>query len=448
VRDSVDKLITEKFYRLTFLNIVSNITIPLTGMVDTAILGNYAGSLFIAGVSLGTILFDYLYWGCSFLRMGTTGPTAIRMGQGDWVGLYLVLFRSLGIGFLIGSLIFVSSSWIADLVFPLLAGSEEIKAIARKYFDWRIWDAPFTMMNFVFVGWFLGNARSDLVLILTLVSNLLNIGLNYYLMSELQMTADGVALASGLSQVVQFILSAYFAFALFRKQVLPEGLDFLDQVRKGLKKVSEFFAILKFNRDVFLRSIFLIFTFSLFRNLSAYMGDEILTVNAILLQFMLIFTFFVDGAAFATEAIAGGLFGKGDFKNLKKIVKIGIIFALSITVVFILNLYFFPEFYLRIITSDPSTIQIALDTMPCLFLVLIPGSIAFIFDGLFLGLVRGRTLRNAMLLSTFVFFLPIAIFSVYLEWNGMLWLALSSFMSGRAISLGYSWRKVVGRVVD
>lgn len=455
---SSNTIVIHKFFQLTFLNILSNITIPLAGIADTVVLGNFTESIYIAGVSLGTVLFDYLYWGFAFLRMGTTGTTAIKTGQGDEEGVFLVLFRSLLIGLAIGSGILVLSPWIGNLGFHLLAGDEELKTIGKAYFFHRIWDAPFTMMNLVFIGWFLGRSRSDIVLLLTLLSNGLNILLDYYFIVEWGMRADGVGMATALAQTFQFLLSTIIIVFLsgktfprnkkpsFQTTINPEKettrLDsYLGDFRNRIFQKNEFLQILSFNKDIFLRTAFLIVTFSLFRNFSAAMGSDILTVNTILLQFMLVFAFFVDGSAFATETLAGDLYGRGETHLLQKIIRLGLGFGFLVSFGFILGLEVFPQIVLSWITNDDSIIHLAKSQLPGLYPVLVLGSVAFVYDGLFLGLVRGRVLRNSMFVATFLIFLPIAVCALYMNWNFILWMGLAGFMGGRALTLGWIWNK-------
>lgn len=409
--------------------------------MDTAILGNYSESIYIAGVSLGTVLFDYLYWGFAFLRMGTTGTTAIKSGQGDWEGVYLVLFRSLIIGLSIGIIMYSLSYWIADFGFRMMAGSDELKEIGREYFNHRIWDAPFTMMNYVLIGWFLGRSRSDLVLILTFFSNALNIGLDFYFIKEWNMGAAGVGLATGLSQLFQFCLGLVLLYinSSSNRQGYRIGWK---MIQENIFQKPAYMQLLSFNKDIFLRSAFLIVTFSLFRNFSAFMGSDILTANTILLQFMLVFAFFVDGSAFATETLAGDLYGRKNFSALQTILRLGFAFGICVALVFILALEMFPTNILSLITKDASVVQLTMDHITGLYPVLIVGSVAFVYDGLFLGIVQGRVLRNSMFISTFLVFMPIAICSIQIDSNGILWLALACFMGARAVTLGWVKRKM------
>lgn len=429
--------IHRKFFTLTFLNILSNITIPLTGIADTAVLGNAGQSIAIAGVSLGTVLFDYLYWGFGFLRMGTTGTTAIKTGQGDEEGAYLVLVRSLILGFGIGSVIFALSPWIGVVSFQLLSGTDELKEIGRTYFQSRVWDAPFTMMNLVIVGWFLGRSRSDLVLLLTLVGNLSNVALDILFVFGWGMGADGVGIASGIAQTLQFFLG----MGILRSIGKSPGSGWADLRSKVFRK-AEFMQLLSFNQDIFLRTVFLIVTFSMFRNFSASMGVEVLTVNAILLQFMLVFAFFVDGAAYATEAMAGDLYGRGKKSELDGILRLGFGFGLVVSLGFSLVLGIFPETVLAWLTRDIAVLELGSQTVVWLFPVLFTGSIAFVYDGYFLGIVQGRILRNSMFVSTFGAFLPIALGALYWQSNPLLWVALACYMGTRGLTLGYAKRKI------
>jgi MATE family multidrug resistance protein len=447
----VNPILTDPLYRkylsLTCLNIISNLAVPLAGIVDTAVLGRYSGPIYIAGVSLATVLFDYLYWGFGFLRMGTTGTTAIRIGGGDETGAHLVLYRSLGLGFSIGLAILLFSPFIYTYGFNFLAGEDSLKEIGKEYFRFRIWDAPFTLMNMVFVGWFLGRGRSDLVLFLTFLSNGVNILLDFYFLGRLGLGADGVGLASGIAQFVQFFFSCILFRNLHQKLILAESIRKMDlktkEIWNKILNPKEFKALLSFNKDIFFRTILLITTFSVFRNVSASIGTETLTVNTILFQFFLVYAFFIDGSVFATETIVGHLFGNREFKKMQSILSFGFQFGIFVSFAWILVLEIFPDQLIGLLIEDPSTIDSTKSVLIVFYPVLILGAFAFVYDGFFLGIVRAKTLRNSMVISTLGIFLPLALLAVYFHSNILIWVAMSSYMFARASTLHFAYRSLM-----
>ncbi|WCL49082.1 MATE family efflux transporter [Leptospira sp. GIMC2001] len=429
----------KRFLTLTSLNILSNITVPLTGIVDTAVLGHYTDPISISGVSIGTIMFDYLYWGMGFLRMGTTGTTAIKTGQGDEEGAFLVLIRSLILAACIGCTIYAFSYYIGNFGFGFLMGDDSIKKIGRDYYDHRIWDAPFTLMNFAIIGWLLGRSRSGLVLILTLSSNLLNVGLDYVFVVFYNQGASGVGMATAYSQVFQFCIGLILIFYTQRKYLSILGNHLFSLIFRKL----EFYQLLIFNKDIFLRTLFLIVTFTLFRNFSSSLGSDVLIINSILFQFMLVYAFLADGSAFATETLAGDLYGQGKIRELKTILRIAIAFSVAISLIFVATLSLFSNQIIGLLITKIQIIQSVQDVLIWFFPVLILGAYAFSLDGLFLGLAKGSILRNSMAISSFLFFLPCAILALYIESNIVLWISLSLYMGSRAITLYYASRKIL-----
>jgi MATE family multidrug resistance protein len=203
--------LSRRFFRLALLNIFSNITVPLAGLVDTAMLGHLPEIRFLAGVALASVLFDYIYWTFGFLRMGTTGTTAQAVGRGDRREVYLTLYRSWMIALTLAALILLLQLPIRELGFGLLGGEPGVEAAGRAYFDARIWGAPATLCNFVLVGWFLGREESRHALVVTIVANLANIFFNYIFIIRLGLAARGAGLATMVSQY----LAAGAALAIF-----------------------------------------------------------------------------------------------------------------------------------------------------------------------------------------------------------------------------------------
>ncbi|MBM9499242.1 MATE family efflux transporter [Leptospira sp. 201903071] len=421
-----------KFYKLTFYNILANITVPLTGLVDTAILGNLDTHIFMAGAALSGILFDFIFWMFGFLRMGTTGLTALASGEKNEKESLFILIRSIILAFFFGIGILVLSPWIKEFGFRILEGESAVKTAGVSYFDARIPGSIAVLCNYVFTGWFLGREKSSYVLIATVAANGINVVLDAYFILELGWEAYGAGLATTISQ---FGMLSVFGILFVREWKQTSSFELSWIREKVLLSVSGFSSLLHLNRDIFLRTLFLIVTFSLFRNFSSEAGTEILAANSILLQLILVSAYLVDGAAFATESLAGNLYGEKNWKELKDLLSIALFVGFLFTTAFLFFLFIFPNITFGLITKSSEVLLILKKYQFWLIPVLEIGTVAFILDGFFIGLTQGRILRNSMLLSTTFFFFPIAYLGKTAKNNDLLWLALVMLMFGRALTL-------------
>jgi len=417
-----------RFARLTFLNIISNITVPLASMVDTALLGHLESIHFLAGVALAAVIFEYVYWSFGFLRMGTTGVTAQAVGRGDTGEVFRTLYRSLLLAWLLAAAILILQTPLRELGFLLLGGAPEVEAAGRAYFNARIWAAPATLSNFVFLGWFLGREESGAALIMTGGANLANVVLDYLFIVQMDLAAFGAGLGTAISQFLMLLA----ALLLFRARAGKAPWVWSD-----VWQAQALTRLFRLNRDILLRTVALVSAFALFTNFSSLMSTVILAANAVLLRWVMMAAYLIDGAAFATESLAGILFGTGDRVALRRLQRLalrsGVTFALPFCALALIR----PAAPIRLLTSHPQTVETALRYLPWLAPVLLFGALAYIYDGLFLGLTAGRALRNAMLLSTLGVFLPLAVLALHLESNHLLWASLAAFMLARTATL---WR--------
>jgi len=416
-----------RFARLTFINILSNVTVPLVGLVDTAMLGHLPDIRFLAGVALGTILFDYVYWSFGFLRMGTTGTTAQALGRGDRREVHLVLYRSLSMAMVIAVAILVLQWPLGELGFGLLSGETGVEAAGRDYFDARVWGAPATLCNFVLMGWFLGRAESRHVLVMTVAGNLGNIALNYVFIVRMGLAAYGAGLATSIAQFGMLAVG----LGLFRLQGGAERWvwrEVLDRSRMA--------SLFRLNRDILIRTILLVSSFAVFINFSSLLGTVLLAANSILLRVFYLTAYLIDGVAFACESLAGIFYGQDDPASLRRLTRVAVASGLGFAALALGILLAAPRPLLGLLTSHEEVIAVCVTYAPWLIPTLLFGALAFIYDGIFLGLTRGRTLRNAMIFCTLAVFLPLAWIGVRLESNHVLWAAMALFMLARAATLG------------
>lgn len=420
-----------RFFRLTIPNILSNITVPLVGLVDTAMLGHLDEIRFLAGVALAAILFEFVYWTFGFLRMSTTGMTAQAVGRDERDALYMVLYRSLFLALVFAALILILQNIIATVGFGLLSGTSEVEAAGRDYFFARIWDAPATLCNFVFLGWFLGREKSGYALYMTIVANVANVILDYVFLFVLNLAAYGAGLATMIAQYLS-LFTAIFLFLKLKDHSLKNWKSIFDR--------RELLKMLKLNVDITIRTLGLISAFAIFTNFSATMGVRVLAANAVLLRILDFAAYFIDGAAFATESLGGIFYGQKNIKLLKWVLRysliVGGVFALGINAILLLV----PGPFYQLLTSHTDIIAFVKQYDIYVIIILFFGAPAYIYDGFFIGLLRGRTLRNSMLISTLLLFLPVALAGLNWQNNHVLWLSMVMFMIGRAGTLGWASR--------
>lgn len=419
--------LSRRFWRLSSLNILANLMVPLTGLVDMALLGHLGEIRFLAGVALGAILFDYVYWTFGFLRMGTTGMTAQAVGRENPDEIAVVALRGMAMALGLGLLILLLQRPLSLLGFWILQGDAGVKAAGRAYFSARIWGAPAVLLNFVLLGWFLGREQAGRVLIMSVVGNLSNVILDFYFILHLHLAATGVGAATAIAQY--FMLSCALIFAardlsLRRvRRVLPLCLS-----TEGLR------ATFSLNNDILVRTLALISVFALFTNIASTMGAVLLAATAVVKQVVTLAAFFIDGYAFATESLAGILEGAKDRVQLRRLLLMSVSWSAVTGVLFASGFVFAPRLF-HLLTDHADVLHQIDGLKMWLWPVLGVGSIAYALDGYFIGLVRGRILSLAMVFSALVGFAPLAFFAYRAQSIQVLWLALGVFMLARVTSL-------------
>jgi MATE family multidrug resistance protein len=420
----------DRFLKLATINIVSNLMVPLAGLIDTAFLGHLQDIRHLAGVAIATVLFNYLYWSFGFLRMGTTGLTAQADGRQDWSAVLLIGLRHglLAIG--VGCLIVIAQVPLRELGFTLLSATPEVKESGEAYYNALIWGAPANLLNFVLLGWFLGRGKGKQVLLLSLVVNGCNVVLDYWFIVRWGWESAGAGWATAASQLVMALVGwGLVAQEVRWKDITPLANHILDP--QALRQA------IALNGDILIRTFVLVSTFSLFTNLSSALGTLVLASNTLLLQVIGFASYFIDGLAFATESFAGLFRGQGKPHLLISLLWLSGSLSFGMGIVFATVLNSFPNPIFGLLTNHNPVIQHLLRFTPWLFPVLGFGAIAYLLDGYFLGLTEGRRLRNASLLSTLVGFLPLGFLAAWTQSEHLLWLAMAVFMATRVLTLGW-----------
>ncbi len=417
--------------------ILTNLTVPLLGIVDTAVVGHLDEPYHMGAVSIGAAIFGIVFWGFGFLRMGTTGITAQAYGQNDNGELRAILARALSIALALSLLLLLLQAPIAWMAFQVIQGSDLVEQHGRIYFDIRIWSAPATLMNYVLLGWFLGmqNARAPLYILISI--NLLNMLLDMLFVIRWDYGAGGVALASVLTEY----LGVGFALWLAKRQLAAHPGDvslILIFDKHKLKK------LLSINSDIFIRNLCLMFTLAFFAAQGARFGDLVLAANAILFNMYTFMAYALDGFSHAAEALVGKAIGSRQWRVFLDIVKAAAFWAF-ITSLLIAGLYYFAGYPIITVMSDIEAVRAtALAYLPWLVILPLISVWAFLLDGIYVGATRAREMRNAMLLSTVLIFLP-AWYLLLPMGNHGLWLALILFLVSRAASMLVLLKPVIQR---
>lgn len=419
-----------RFLRLAIANIISNLMVPLAGLIDTAFLGHLAEIRHLAGVALATIIFTYIYWTFGFLRMATTGTTAQASGRNDPNAVLLTLLRNSIIAVSIGVILIVLQYPIRELGFAILSAEAEVKNSGISYYNNLIWGAIATLLNFVVLGWFLGREQSGKVLLLSAVNNGSNVLLNYLFIVRFGLESAGAGMATAASQYLMLIIGI----------ILIARENWLAKIPKIAKQIFDrdaMKAIFILNSDITIRTFFLISAFAIFNNFSAALGTIVLATNTLLLQVITLAAFFIDGIAFATESFAGSFRGQGKEEQLKPLLRLSMGISFSLGLAFPLIFSMFPQHLFGLLTNHNNIIE-QIDTyLIWLWPILGFGSIAFILDGYFLGLTEGGILRNSSIIASAVCFLPMALVAIHSKSTHLLWFAFTLLMLGRAATLAW-----------
>lgn len=416
----------KKILDLAIPNIISNITIPLLGIVDLAIVGRMGDEMYIGGIALGGMIFNFIYWGFGFLRMGTSGFTAQACGAKDNRESILILSRALLVALLGGIALILLQIPIGQLSFFLIDGGENVEALASEYFYIRIFAAPATISLYALTGWFLGMQNARYPMIIAIVVNLLNVGFNFLFVFGLGMKTEGVAYGTLWAQYSGFLLGIFLLIKKYR-HLFPLWNY---QLMIRWKALKIFFLV---NRDIFIRTLCLIFVFTYFTSKSAGTNDVVLAVNTLLLQFFFIFSYLIDGFAYAAEALVGKYIGERNKADLHRSIKLLFVWGTIISIPFSIIYFFAGEYLLLILTNDIDLIEYAQDFMPWVVALPVVSFVSFLWDGIYIGATASRAMRNTMLIATLMFF-PVVLIFYPIIGNHSLWLAMLLFLAGRGIS--------------
>ena len=415
--------------------ILSNISVPLLGMVDTGVTGHLESSTYLGAVAIGATIFGFLYTGMNFLRMGTTGIAAQRYGANDNDGLRVSLGQAVIVALLIAFALIAAQQPIGQLAMNLLGPHAAVETHARQYFSIRIWSAPATLVNFALIGWFIGlqNARVPLLIFLTI--NITNIVLDLWFVLSLGMKVDGVALASVIAEYTGLLVGLAFATHALRQRAGQWPLARLFSVRA----YAAFFSV---NAHLFIRTMSLVFTFGFVTAQGARLGGLFLAANAVLMNLQILTAFGLDGIAHAAEALVGKAVGEKRRDALEQAVRLTLKWSLLFAIGFFVMYVVAGPFMIRLLTDLPDVRETAMRFLPWLIVSPLVSVWSFLYDGVYIGATRAKAMRDIMLVSTLGVFLP-AWYLLQGYGNHGLWLAFTLFMASRGIGMYIGYRRTV-----
>lgn len=415
----------KEILRLAIPNIISNITVPLLGMIDLFIVGHLKHSEYIGAIALANIIFNVIYMGFSFLRMGTSGFTAQAYGAANKNEQANILYRAILVALTSGLLIIILQSAISGIGFYLLDAGIDVKNFAKEYFSVYIWAAPAVLGLSAMNGWYVGMQNSRIPMYTAIIINIINIGLSFTFVYGFNMQIKGVALGTAIAQYSGLLLSIIIWFIKYGWVRSYFNLQ-------TLKKWNEYIPFFKVNADIFIRTIALVSVTTFFMSISAKMGDDILAVNALLMQLFLLFSYVMDGFAYAAEALTGRFIGAKAISTLKFFVKRLFIWGVCLSIAFTFIYALFTDEILNLLTDKPSIISISQNFQFWALLMPIAGFSAFLWDGIFIGATASKQMRNSMLIAVSVFFIISLAFKSNQN-NHILWFAFIVYLSLRGI---------------
>ena len=416
---------------------ISNLSTPLIGLVDTAVVGRIPNPAYIGAVAIGALLFTFVFWGFGFLRMGTTGLTAQAFGAGDRDEVASSLGRALLIAAAVGSGL-VALQWpIREIAFRLLGGSAEVESLARDYYDVRIWAAPATLANYALLGWFIGLGRTDVGLVLQLVLNLVNIALCVLLVVGFGWGVSGVALGTLLAEWI----AAGVGLALALRHLRALGAWFAKARLMNATALKRTFVV---NADIMIRSLSLICVWVWFVAQGAAQGDVVLAANAVLMSFVTVAVYLLDGLAFAAEALVGRAVGAAHRAGLVAAAKLTTVWSAAIAVLITAALIAAGPALVDFLTVDDAARAAARTYLWWAAFVPLLGVWSFQLDGIFIGATRSAQMRNAMVATLAIYLVAWWLLAPY--GNHGLWGAFYVSYVARAGSLLWYYPALVRSV--
>lgn len=402
-------------------SIVSNITVPLLGLVDMAIVGHMGHAAYIGAVAVGSMVFNLVYWVFGFLRMGTSGLTAQARGRRDLQEMRSLLVRSQTVAMTIALLILLLQVPLRDVMLWLIGPTDDVRPLAVTYYHIVVWGAPAMLGLYGLSGWFIGMQNTRLPMVISISQNVVNIVASLALVYGLGMKVEGVALGTVVAQYAGLLMAMAMLVRYYRRYITIR-----------LCSLKEFIPFLRVNSDIFLRTLCLVAVNLYFTSAGARQGATILAVNALLLQLYLLFSYIMDGFAYAGEALCGRFWGARDNKAFREVVGRLFMWGAGMTVLFT-TLYVVGGMpFLRLLTDEETVVQAAREYVWWAWLIPVAGVAAFVWDGIFIGITQTRGMLVSAGVASVVFLAGV-VWLMPVMGNHGLWLSMLLYLAVRGI---------------
>ncbi len=418
--------------------ILSNITVPLLGLVDTAVVGHLDAPFYLGGVAVGSMIVTFIFWMAGFLRMATTGVTAQAYGSGDGAQQIQKLVHGIAIALGLALLILVLMWPIRYFGFALAGGSAEVQSYGQQYFSIRIFSAPAALTNLVLLGWMLGMQNAKGPMWHLIFTNIVNILLDLLFVFGFDWGVKGVAAASVVADYCGVAIGLYFVAQIAQSN----GLHFDPKQLAVWRQWQALKPLLLINRDIFLRTFALMVCFAFMTFQGAKLGDNIVAANAILQNFLMLVSFGLDGIAYAVEALVGKAVGKRSRSMLVKSIQDALFWSVVFALFYCGLFWFAGEWLIALMSDLPQVRETALVYLPWMMVLPIVSMWCFLFDGIFIGLTRAKDMRNSMFISTVIGFFMVW-FMLQSYGNHALWAAMTGFMAMRGLTLALKLRSLM-----
>ncbi|MBQ9362526.1 MAG: MATE family efflux transporter [Bacteroidaceae bacterium] len=415
-------------------SIVSNITVPLLGLIDVAITGHIGAAAYIGAIAVGGMLFNIIYWMFAFLRMGTSGMTAQARGRRDFNEVVKLLIRSLGIALGVAFVLLLVSPVVKMLALQIIAPGAEVGNLSGIYFDICIWGAPASLGLFALNGWFIGMQNSKTPMLIAISQNLVNIIASLCLVFGLDMKIEGIAIGTVIAQWSGFVAALWLLRKHYRR--LWQG-----GWPQGIWNTAAILRFFNVNKDIFLRTLCLIFVHFFFIAAGAKQGDTELAVNTLLMQFFTLYSYFMDGFAFAGEALAGKAIGAKSRLIYHSVVRHLFGWGATMAVLFTLLYCVAGPWFIHLLTDEETVIQTTAEYQTWTLLIPLCGMAAFIWDGIYIGATATRYMLLSMAISMAVFFCLYGLLIPTLANHG-LWISFLCYLAMRGVVLTVTRKQI------
>jgi MATE family multidrug resistance protein len=406
--------------------VISNATVPILGAVDTGVIGQLGGAAPIGAVGIGAIILGALYWIFGFLRMGTVGLTSQALGAGDAQEVRALFFRSAGIGVLAGLAFIIFQIPIFAGAFWIAPASAQVESLARDYMSIRVWSAPAAIAIYGLSGWLIAQERTRAVLMIQLFMNVTNIILDFWFVLGLGLGVEGVAVATLIAEWGGLALGLYLCRQVFRGL----ALSWWQQIANRRRVIY----MMQVNGDILIRSVLLQAGFVSFLFFGAELGDVTLAANQVLLQFVYLASYAMDGFVFAAESLVGQAMGARAVAQLRRGASVAAVWAFGTAFALAAGFWIMGPFVIDVMAKDPAVQQAARLYLPHMVAAPLLGALAWMLDGVFIGATRTKDMRNMMVLS-FLGYCGLVLLLLPSFGNHGLWMAMNGFFILRGVSL-------------